>query len=315
MRNKNAITQTYMKDPRHFADFFNGYIYHGKEVIQPEQLSEVDTSSIAMIPYKKGENRVSVKKYRDIIKKAVLMQSDTSYYLFLGIENQSEIHYAMPVRIMLYNALVYNQQVEAIKKYNHDHDITMDSDEFISGMTKDDKLIPVVTVTVYWGTKPWDGPTRLKEMLTYVDEEAAELVDDINCNLFSIIDAENMPEFKTELNELFHLLAKRNNKDAMLELLNQNEKYQNIDKDTAYMMREFANIKLPRKNKKGSYNMCKAIEDLKKECMDRGIEAFVLDKIEDQCPKDVIIKKLVKRFFITEAKAVEYFEKYSSVLV
>lgn len=308
-----------MKDPRHFADFFNGYIYYGKEVIRPEQLSEVDTSSIAMIPYKKGENRVSVQKYRDIIKKALLMQSDTSYYLFLGIENQSEIHYAMPVRIMLYNALVYNQQVEAIKKYNHDHCITADSDEFLSGMTKADKLIPVVTVTVYWGTKPWDGPTRLKEMLTYVDENAAELVDDINCNLFSIIDAENMPEFKTELNELFQLLAKRNNKDAMLELLSQNEKYQNIDKDTAYMMREYANIKLPRKSKKGGYNMCKAIEDLKKECMDRGIEqgieAFVLDKIEDQYPKDEIIKKLVKRFSLLEAEAVEYFEKYSSVLV
>lgn len=65
--------------------------------------------------------------------------------------------------------------------------------------------------------------------------------------------------------------------------------------------------------------MCKAIEDLKKECMDRGIEqgieAFVLDKIEDQCPKDIIIKKLVKRFSLAEAKAVEYFEKYSAVSV
>lgn len=164
-------------------------------------------------------------------------------------------------------------------------------------------------------------------MLGAMDEETAELVDDINCNLFSIIDIEDLPEFKTELNELFQLLAKRNNKDAMLELLNQNEKYQNIDKDTAYMMREFANIKLPRKSKKGAYNMCKAIEDLKKESQEigekigenrgreQGIEAFVLDKIEDQYPKDEIIKKLVKRFSLAEAKAVEYFEKYSSVLV
>ncbi|WP_306784100.1 hypothetical protein [Agathobacter rectalis] len=27
--------------------------------------------------------------------------------------------------------------------------------------TKEDKLIPVITITVYLGTKEWDGPRRL----------------------------------------------------------------------------------------------------------------------------------------------------------
>ena len=33
-------------------------------------------------------------------------------YLLLGIESQSEVHYAMPVRNMVYDALQYAAQVE-----------------------------------------------------------------------------------------------------------------------------------------------------------------------------------------------------------
>ena len=34
-----------------------------------------------------------------------------------------------------------------------------------------DKLIPVITITVYLGTKEWDGPRKLSDMFGDVDEE------------------------------------------------------------------------------------------------------------------------------------------------
>ena len=52
-----------------------------------------------------------VQKYRDILKTAVIMQEVETYYLLLGIENQTDIHYAMPVRNMIYDALQYGRQV------------------------------------------------------------------------------------------------------------------------------------------------------------------------------------------------------------
>lgn len=52
-----------------------------------------------------------VQKYRDILKTAVIMQEAETYYLLLGIENQTDIHYAMPVRNMIYDALQYGRQV------------------------------------------------------------------------------------------------------------------------------------------------------------------------------------------------------------
>lgn len=36
------------------------------------------------------------------------------------------------------------------------------------------------------------------------------------------------------------------------------------------MMHEFTDIKLPRKNKGGNYNMCKAVEDIQKMGVEQG---------------------------------------------
>ncbi len=37
-------------------------------------------------------------------------------------------------------------------------------DEILSGIKKTDALIPVITVVVYYGEKPWDGATSLHGM-------------------------------------------------------------------------------------------------------------------------------------------------------
>lgn len=52
----------------------------------------------------KNETEVQ-QKYRDVLKRAVIMQNKETTYLLLGIENQTDIHYAMPVRNMIYDSL------------------------------------------------------------------------------------------------------------------------------------------------------------------------------------------------------------------
>ena len=64
---------------------------------------------------------MAIQKYRDIIKKAIVMKSDNAYLVLCGIENQTDIHYAMPVRNMLYNALSYYEQMEKIAAYNREN--------------------------------------------------------------------------------------------------------------------------------------------------------------------------------------------------
>lgn len=114
MGKADIVTKAYMRKSNIFADAFNYLIYDGKKVVDPEKLTEVDSTEIA-IPFGATEERKEAKettemtedpvqKYRDILKTAVIMQEVETYYLLLGIENQTDIHYAMPVRNMIYDA-------------------------------------------------------------------------------------------------------------------------------------------------------------------------------------------------------------------
>ena len=46
----DTVTKDYVKDVGVFADIFNYYIYGGRQVILPEQLTEHDSTKIAL-PY------------------------------------------------------------------------------------------------------------------------------------------------------------------------------------------------------------------------------------------------------------------------
>lgn len=141
----DTVTKAYMRKNNFFADAFNYLIYDGKPVVNPEQLRELDTTEIAL-PFglrenEKGPSNDLVQKYRDILKSAVVMQEDEAAYILLGIENQTDIHYAMPVRNMIYDALQYGKQV-ADTAANH-----RKNDRFY----KEDVLKPVVTLVIHFG--------------------------------------------------------------------------------------------------------------------------------------------------------------------
>lgn len=61
----DTITKDYVKDAGVFADIFNYYIYGGRQVILPEQLTERDSMKIAL-PYGADGAVVPVRKFRDV---------------------------------------------------------------------------------------------------------------------------------------------------------------------------------------------------------------------------------------------------------
>lgn len=57
--------------------------------------------------------------------------------------------------------------------------------------------------------------------------------------------------------------------------------------------------------------MCNLSEVMIEKGLEQGIEAFIVDKIEDGVSPEIIIQKLEKRFDLTHEKALEYLKKYS----
>ena len=110
-------TKKFIEKNRIFADVFNYFIYDGEQVIKPDDLHQLDTTEI-ILNKKLPIDKNSIKKYRDIIKHWAIKRDDKATYVLLAVENQSEIHYAMPVRTMLYDALRYANQIENIADEN-----------------------------------------------------------------------------------------------------------------------------------------------------------------------------------------------------
>ncbi|MGN0351248.1 MAG: hypothetical protein ACI4ES_06305, partial [Roseburia sp.] len=82
----------------------------------------------------------------------------------LACESQDKVHYAMPVRMMVYDGLSYTDQIQKLwEKDKRENKIK--SEEFLSKFRKEDKLIPILSLVFYYGQEPWDGSIHLHEML------------------------------------------------------------------------------------------------------------------------------------------------------
>ena len=55
---------------------------------------------------KKTRDSNLAQKHRDLLKFAAMMQDSHANYVILGVENQMEVHYAMPLFVIVQNALI-----------------------------------------------------------------------------------------------------------------------------------------------------------------------------------------------------------------
>ena len=46
-----------------------------------------------------------LQRWRDLLKSVVVKSIGSAYVVLIGVENQSDIHYAMPVKNMLYDIM------------------------------------------------------------------------------------------------------------------------------------------------------------------------------------------------------------------
>lgn len=175
----DIIIKNYWSSNEEFADLFNAVLFGGKQVIKSYELNDVDTDVSNVEKY--GTYTESIKAIRDNIKIRKKSTISGIEFVLLGIEGQEHIHYAMPLRIMGYDYGSYRKQYSDIKKeIKKKKGLT--TDEFLSGMKKEDRFIPVVTIVVYYGEKEWDGALSLKQMMA-IPKEMENIVNDYKMKL------------------------------------------------------------------------------------------------------------------------------------
>ena len=303
----DTITKEYMKDPVIFADMFNKFLYHGKQVIRPESLIEMDSTEI-VVPYGEGKAGVPAQKYRDVLK--LMMTDGNIAYCILGCEDQGAIHYAMPVKNMLYDSMQFARQVtKAAKSHRQEKEHKPTSDEFLSGFYKTDRLIPVVTLVIYWGPDRWDGPLTLKEMYAEADDAVMQYVPDYKINLIAPeqMSDDEIKEFQTSLKEVMLYIKYSKDKNKLLEIAQEDPDFLSMDRQAAEVINVTTNSKLKYPEGKEKIDMCLALEEMR---MDSKIEGAVKAYKEVGFSLQETVQRIVENYNFSMQRAEEEVKKY-----
>ena len=351
MGTADIVTKEYMRENTVFADAFNYLIYNGKKVIDPAKLTEIDSTEIAL-PFgnaekvkaekkrkeqeaewssvknesvrKKNTSRVGVKmdavqKYRDVFKSVVIKWDEKTSYVLLGIENQTDVHYAMPVRNAIYDALQYGRQVADIAadhRRNKKDFPGKSNGEYLSGFFKEDHIRPVITLVIHFGTEEWDGPLSLHEMMATRDMEILSFVENYRIHLIdpAKLTEEELDKFSTSLKEVMGYIKYSKDKEKLLEFLRTDTR-KTIEMNAARVIKMITNTPIEVSEEMEEIEMCKAIEDLILESEEKGekkgeAKGMIEICLEMNFSKEDILRKLQDKLNISMQQASEYFEIY-----
>ena len=278
----DTITKDYVKDADVFADIFNYYIYGGRQVILPEQLTERDSTKIAL-PYGTDGAAVPVQKFRDVQKLYAAMTDGKMEYVLYGTENQAEIHYAMAVKNNLYDALEYAGQVEEaakshrkeMKRKKEQAETSADEDrkapntgEFLSGFWAEDRLIPSITVTIFFSSEEWDGPLSLFDMMDVSDPDVLACMDNYQVRLIAPahMSDEEIMKFQSSLREVMLFIKYSKDKENLIKVLAANEaRFREVERRAADVIEAITNSGIKYDESEEVVNVCQAIQEMRKE--------------------------------------------------
>ena len=271
MGTKDSKAKEYLSDNTRFSEICNYVLFDGDKVIKPEDLKECDTTEVLSV-FGIDKKQIVKQKWRDLLKSVSVKHTGQMYVILIGAEAQTDIHYAMPVKTMIYDALNYGEQVNEAKKSHRKNKDYRSSDEFLSGFTLDDKLTPVITITLYLGTTQWDGPRSLAEMMPQMDERILPFINDYRINLLNPLEITDFSKFETGLRPLFELLKNASDEEKLNDLITKDETFTRVDVETVAAINLFVGTDIKYDEKEEVVNMCKAWDDHKKRGIQEGMK-------------------------------------------
>ena len=311
----DTILKTFWRDNDHFADLFNAALFDGEQVLNTADLMEVDTDVSSMVKF--NNHAETVQKVLDVVKK-------TAYgvdFVIWGLENQSKIHYAMPLRHMIGDSFSYLKEYNEIAARNKAEKGFESSDEFLSNLKRTDRLHPVISLCVYYGENEWDGPFCLTDMLE-IPEKLKPLVSNYKMNLIEVRNSEPLRFHNPDVDTVFDV--SRSIYERNFDKINTIYRDKKISAELGVVIgaitdsQKLIDQALKSEKEGGQINMCGALEELvdkgRQEGIQRGRLEGILANIRTcktfHISKEDTIKNIAKEFSLPEKDAIEYVEKY-----
>lgn len=279
MGQKDKKINTYLADPVRCADLLNNGLFCGMAVIDPAKLVEKDGAS-------RGNG--SWQKRRDIKKQ----YENEAIFMIVGVENQTHIHYAMPLRCLDYDTRSYEEQRLEIQK-RHEKEKDLQEEEWLSRFAKADKLIPTITLVVYYGTKPWDASLDLHGMLAISDQmkEYQPMMLNYKINLLEVAKIENLDSYGDDLKRVFGFVKYQEDKEALKRFVEENQAlFESVPRETCETIEVMADAKEIReymeKDKEEEVNVCKALQGIREDGRAEGEVRKVIQLVYKKVQKN-----------------------------
>ena len=304
----DTILKTFWKNNHRFADLFNTELFEGNPVLKPNDLQEVDTDVSSIIKF--NGHAETVQRILDVVRK-------TAYgvdFIIWGLENQEKIHYAMPLRHMIGDSLIYLKEYNEIAAKNRKEKEYSTSDEFLSALKKDDRLHPVISLCIYYGEKEWDGPFNLLDMLV-IPEYLKPLVSDYRMNLIQVRQSENLCFQNQDISIVFDMIRSIYNKDyeTFHEMYKDKTMSAELGLTVGSVVKSQAIINevMKMEEKRSEVDMCDALQRWFDEAVQKGkIEGVISTCRRFHISREETVRNLIEEFSLSKSRAEEYIKMY-----
>lgn len=249
-----------------FTDIINVLAFQGNRLLREEDIVSGPTESI----YKADTGELH-SQFRDVVK---YDKKGKTLFSVIGLENQSTVDRDMIFRIMKYDAMSYQGQIDR----------------------EEEERRPVISIVLYFGITPWNGPKCLTEALKTDDipykEYLPQFQSDIKLNLIEV--AFLPEEIREQLTSDFRIVADyfcavregrelefRNDQREFRHVAELMEFFRIFTKDPRY--EEYLPGVVERAKKGEKINMCTLLEYAEQKGLEQGIEKGIEQgKLESQ---------------------------------
>ena len=132
----------------------------------------------------------------------------------------------------------------------------------------EDRLIPSITVTIFFGSEEWDGPLSLFDMMDVSDPDVLACMDNYHVRLIApaqMTDEEIM-KFQSSLREVMLFIKYSKDKENLSRVLAANERrFREVERRAADVIEAITNSGIKYDEEDEVVNVCQAIQEMRKE--------------------------------------------------
>ena len=191
----DATLERYLSDSARYADLINAYRFNGRQIVKPEDVKEKDTrlSGQSRRKQKQKKKQSEHQKERALVRKVIFGAG----IAVIALENQTLVHYAMPVRTIVEDALEYDKQLREIQRgHRRDNDLKEPA-EYIGQFSTEDKIVPASTIVLYFGEDDWNGPRDLLDLmnLNELPDEIRQMINGYPLHILEVRKFKDIDKF------------------------------------------------------------------------------------------------------------------------